>query len=309
MNEKLITSINAISFEYSNKNPWTIVYGSARSILALNTFLTILLNAPNILFKDFDVLNQNSHLIFINRINIYSLFGPDHYIISRICSLIILFAVIIGWKPRITGIFHWWVCISFVNVIPQSIIDGGDQIAPILTLFLIPICLTDNRTWHWEIKGNENRNPMLVLFIWSIVYIIRLQVCFIYFHAGIDKLKVPEWVDGTCTYYWFTNNIFGVNAYLRESAFYLLSKPLIVVSITWGSLLLEIILGMSFFMKRNSFNWKILFYTAFIFHLGIAFIFGLITFFLVMISALILYLIPFDYKNLVISRKTSEFEC
>lgn len=63
-----------------------------------------------------------------------------------------------------------------------------------------------------------------------------------------------------------------------------------------GILILEIVLGMSFFMRRNNLNWKILFLVGVFFHLGILVIFGLVTFFMIMTSALVLYLMPFEYQ-------------
>jgi len=197
-----------------------------------------------------------------------------------------------GWRPAFTGLLHFWVAISFSTL--SGTIDGGDTITSILTFFLIPVCLTDNRKSHWVYKTVEY-DPYVTLFVWSIFSVIRLQICIIYLHSGIDKLRIEEWTNGTCTYYWFTNNIYGVAEWFRPTMIKIMSLPVVVVVITWGTIIFEIFLGMAILMKRNQFNWKVLLLLGLLFHLGIVLIFGLVSFFMAMASCLILYLVPMDY--------------
>ena len=126
----------------------------------------------------------------------------------------------------------------------------------------------------------------------------------IYFHAFTAKLFVPEWLNGTATYYWFTHQIFGVPEYLRVTIAHLLSIPFVGICITWGGIFIELILFAWLFMSRNSWNWKIILFIGILFHLLIALIHGLVSFSLVMIAALILYLVPKN-KNFKIRRKTA----
>lgn len=292
MRQELIIGVNIISGEYAHKNPWTPVYGLARSILALGTFLTLLFNKNEVLFANLSsTIGDGS--IFVRQFNLFLLFGERYVNLSVWISVVLLFLVVIGWRPRITCIFHWWVASSFIHT--SGLVDGGDQIASIISLFLIPVCLTDNRKWHWDSTENKNKSPYLVLFIWSVIFIIRLQVAFIYFNAGVDKLRIDEWKDGTSAYYWFTNDIYGASDMIRNAVFYFTSNGLIVTLLTYGTLVIEIILGMAFFMRRNSVNWKILLIIGVAFHLGIILIFGLVSFFMTMTAALLLYLVPLDY--------------
>jgi antimicrobial peptide system SdpB family protein len=294
MKRELISGINKVSKEYSKKNPWTQVYGLARSILALGTFLTLLFNKNDVLFTKL-TREVGDGYILLSRINFFYLFGFRYLNISVWISIAFLSLVIIGWRPRITCLFHWWITSSFIE--SSRLLDGGDQIASIISLLLIPIALTDNRKWHWNYGNIENKAPLLILFIWSVLFMIRFQVAFIYFNAGVEKLKIQEWKDGTSIYYWFTNDIYGTNDIFKGIIFYLTSNGLIVTLLTYGTLIFEIVLGMSFFMRRNSINWKILFIFGIFFHLGIAVIFGLVSFFTTMASSLLLFLIPIDYFN------------
>ena len=286
--------IQQLTIEYQKRTPWTPVYGLVRSLLALGTFLTLVFNDNQSLFLSIErYLNHESVFsnTFLHQANLFLLFGVKLWI-GKSIAILILVLVMSGWRPAFTGLLHFWVAISFSTL--SGTIDGGDTITSILTFFLIPVCLTDNRKSHWVYKTVEY-DPYVTLFVWSIFSVIRLQICIIYLHSGIDKLRIEEWTNGTCTYYWFTNNIYGVAEWFRPTMIKIMSLPVVVVVITWGTIIFEIFLGMAILMKRNQFNWKVLLLLGLLFHLGIVLIFGLVSFFMAMASCLILYLVPMDY--------------
>ena len=97
---------------------------------------------------------------------------------------------------------------------------------------------------------------------------------------------------GTAIYYWFTHETHGVATWLRNITYLLTSNKYIVVFLTWGTMILEFILGGWIFMKRNTWNWKLLLLLGIIFHVGIIFAFGLITFFFSMLAVLFIYFYP-----------------
>jgi hypothetical protein len=70
----------------------------------------------------------------------------------------------------------------------------------------------------------------------------------------------------------------------------LLSRGLTVTLITWGAMVLELLLFMALLMPKRV--WGVLLIAAIAFHAAIAAIHGLISFSLVMTGALILYLRP-----------------
>lgn len=125
---------------------WTNYLGLSRSLLALGMLLTLFFNSNDILFSH--GINNDYFLKcnFINSLSIYCLI--KHTLLAKYISILILFSVSIGIYPRLTCIFHWWITYSFAT--SAYIIDGGDQIASILTFLLIPICLLDRRKWHWS---------------------------------------------------------------------------------------------------------------------------------------------------------------
>src|SRR5690625_2595242 len=180
----------------NSTNPFTNVYGIARSIIALSTLLTLLFNSSSIFFRpyagstDFPLCSSKSFSLFC--------LVPNEYFyleIAKWLCIFLLILVISGWRPRITGILHWWVSFSlFSSAIG---LDGGEQVATVFTFFLIPITLADPRKNHWKklkvTDGKYINNRMIILVTW---YIIRIQVAVLYSHSVVAKLAEEEWING-----------------------------------------------------------------------------------------------------------------
>ncbi|CAN5179691.1 hypothetical protein BH09ACT6_BH09ACT6_12220 [soil metagenome] len=76
--------------------------------------------------------------------------------LAKLAGILILGIVASGWRPRFTAIPMWWVL--FGNQSSLIVVDGGDQIAAVLALLLIPVSLTDRRRWHWRTSGPEHNS-------------------------------------------------------------------------------------------------------------------------------------------------------
>lgn len=280
----------------SSKNPFTNVYGFARSILALGTLLTLLLNSNFVLFSPAagieDVPNCANLAGYGFFCLMQSLVSLDT---AQWIAILILLIVVIGWRPRITCLFHWWVTSSLVN--NAILLDGGDQVASILTFLLIPICLLDDRKWHWT-TVNSNRHDVSsnakvkYIIAWITFFAIRLQVAVIYLIAGVGKLKVEEWRNGTALYYYFNNDIFGMSEYIEPVLNLIIDSPVLLTLTTFSVIVLEVILFSGLFMSKH--NRKYLLYLGLSFHFMIIVIYGLVSFFIAMSAALILFLRPKD---------------
>lgn len=275
--------------------PYTNVIGLSRSILALGTFLTLLFNPINELFHrttENKILNSLlDPLLPINKYNFFILFGFENIIYMKFLALIILIILITGYFIKITSILHWWISISFLYF--SSTIDGGDQINSILTLLIIPLCLTDSRKNHWKaIRPFES--PKTIIAIFS-VWIIRLQIAIIYFHTSISKFEVTDWKNGTAIYYWLNHGSFGMPTYLERPMNYILSNFVVVSLITYGVLVFEILLFLAY-TSTIKYRKKIL-YFGILFHFSFILFHGIFSFFFSMAAGLILYLYP-TYENI-----------
>ncbi|RLL39808.1 hypothetical protein D8M04_19835 [Oceanobacillus piezotolerans] len=285
-----------------NANPWTNVYGLARTLLATSTLLTLLFNPTGNFFKpsSFSETYPNCS----NRYSIFCLidFNDTELIIIKWICILILGIVASGWRPRFTGIFHAWITFSFYN--SAVAVDGGEQVATVFSLILLPITLTDNRKWHWQ-DPPQSRDEISKVIGMTSYYALRVQVAILYFHSVVAKISEEEWIDGTAVWYYIQSPMLGFHPDLLNIFKPLLTTPLIVVP-TWGTLILQFILVMALVIDKK--YWKYILIAAMFMHEIFAIALGLISFSLAVIAVLLMYLRPLEetfnfkeVKNTVLS--------
>lgn len=277
-------ALDSLLFKIANTNYHTNVYGLVRSALAFSLLVTILFNHNDYMFPatfNYKVVN------IYDNVNIFKLFGPQHLTLVLSICVIVLLWVISGFLPQVSAILHYIVAMSFFH--STVYMDGGDQISANLCLLLVPFCLTDKRMNHWQIieKPHSIYSNIICYFFLGLICI---QMSILYFHAAISKINVPDWLNGTACYYWFTHNTFGVSESFAPLFFHFLSNSFVVAAFTWGTILLETLLFAAIFMKQSHKN-KLL-VAGVIFHIGIWFIHGLFSFSIVMCAGLFIYLYP-----------------
>jgi len=273
---------------------WTNVYGLGRSLLATATALTLALNESAVLFRPLaGALSDPPYCgEALPQAGIFCLLSP-HLDLARWIAVGLLVVVASGWRPRFTGVVHWWIASALQT--SASTVDGGDQCAAVLTLVLIPITLTDDRRWHWHarapstLRGWEEVKRLIAA---NCAALMRLQIAGIYYHAAVGKVHVTEWADGTAVYYWLTHPLFGVNSILAPFIRPLLLNPLTVSMMTWGVIVVELFLMMGLVATRAV--RKVLLVFGILLHVSIMILQGLGTFSLTMFGALVLYLWPLD---------------
>lgn len=273
---------------------WTSAIGLARALLAVGTFLTLLFNPLGMLLIDTEMMDglsfwQRGSLFFLLR---------DYLFIAKIIALFILLVVVLGYYPFITGVLHWYVTYSLFN--SSGLIDGGDHASSVLTLLLIPITLTDRRINHWRAAVFES-GTFRCLLAKIFLTLVKIQVCAIYLHAFVGKIAVPEWLNGTATFYWLTHEHFGINDILRPLYNYFLGNAFIVTLVTWGTLVFEFFLASAIFIDNKKVK-SVLFFSGVVFHFFILINHGLVSFFFAMSGALCLYLIS-DKTNILLTLK------
>lgn len=265
-------------------NPINNSFGFSRSLLALGTLLTISVNAPKSIFLSESFSASREHLV--QKLNLFFIIGYSNIYYAQFISIIVLLTVIIGIYPRITSILHWWVSFSFFNA--AIIVDGGDQITQVLTLFFIPLCLLDGRKNHWGHPRDSSKIYTKYL-SYLFLLLVKVQICILYFNSAVAKFNVEEWVDGTAMYYWLTNNTFGAPSYLINLLLPLVENAFIVWFLTWGTIVFELLLSFSLFFKPSH---KILMLKlGLLFHFFIFILLGLGSFFFAMAGCLVVYLV------------------
>lgn len=284
MIEEPIIELGKWARRWSVASPFTNVYGVSRTLLALATAMTLAFNPAYVLFTPvsgvYEVPRCDTGIVAIS---MYCLVSPSRLELVRWLGVVILLVVASGWRPRFTALPHCWIAFSLFS--SSTTFDGGDQITLVLTVLLLPVALMDPRRWHWQSPAQAKVGAWGTLLAWSALFMIRVQVAAVYFVSGIAKLGQEDWANGTAMYYWLLT--FGG---APRWVIALLGKPIIVVSMTWGAIALEVFLAAALLLPRKV--WRPLLYSAISFHILIAVFFGLSSFSTAMIAALILYLHP-----------------
>lgn len=271
-----------------HQNPYTWVYGLARTILAIGTLSTLLFSSVYVLF-DYTIFHEVNAKHLFSNVNFFMLFGWENLVWAKAVAIVILLIAASGIYPRYTGIFQWWIASSFFY--SSSIVEGGDQINAILNFLFIPVTLLDHRKWHWG-SGTFSENKK---FVGNLMFVlVSIQMAMIYLNAATDKMyaNMEEWKLGNAVYYYLNDSYFSYPDWMDPLMTNVLANSFVVSSITWGTLFLEMILfGILFSSKKIKLA---LFPFAVLFHLGIAVFLGLISFFMAMLGGLVIYLIPKD---------------
>ena len=273
--------------------PWTDVYGLARTLLALGTAGTILFNPSTTLFGPLRAPSLLRPCFGPAAFSCFCLVSPPYQELTRWAAGLGLLVVASGWRPRYTGVLHWWLSYSFA--LSAVTIDGGDQIAAALALLLLPVTLTDARRWHWQSApagGGELRGTLMRLLAIAALLAVRVQVAGVYFHAAIAKFSVEEWRDGTAFYYWLGDPVVGARGWVGHVMGRLLEHDVTAPILTWGAIAIEVFLFMALTMPKKA--WGFALGVAIPFHLLIAVFFGLTSFSLAMLAADVLYLRPVE---------------
>ncbi len=275
-----------MSKQLFSNNPFTWVYGLSRTTLAICSLITLTFSETTVLFDEAIYNNRLKEEIF-NQYNLFYLFGWEYLRYAKALAILLLLLVASGWRPRFTGVFQWWVTASFYY--SSSILEGGDQIAMILTLLLIPVTLLDNRKWHWQ---TCDRFSEYKKFVGNLMFVsVALQMSLLYLNAAMDKIYTSdEWKVGSAFYYYVNDAFFSYPDWMDPLMINLLNNSFFVSAVTWGTILLELMLfGILFSSTKNK---RLLFPFAVMFHFAIVLFLGLFSFFFAMLGGLILYLVP-----------------
>lgn len=271
--------------------PWGSGLGLARTLLALSTLGTLLATSPWVLLSPLAGGMVPPSCGGLAGAGVWCTVPAGHGELARWLSVAVLAVVASGWRPRVTGVLHWYVSWSLVaNVTIQ---DGGDQITAVLTLLLIPVTLTDPRRWHWQRPPEREIGTAWVVACVALL-LIQIQVAIVYLHASVAKLGVREWADGTAMYYWLRSSTFGAPGWMSDVTDAATSSPVLVAVLTWGSVCVEFALAVAILLGSTA--KRALLVAGLLFHGSIALTMGLVSFSTAMAAALLLYLLPAGFQ-------------
>ncbi|MYR46124.1 sporulation-delaying protein SdpB family protein [Streptomyces sp. SID5910] len=274
--------------------PWTNVYGLARSLVALGTAGTLAASSAQTLFRPVATLGDYPSCQSAAAGSVFCLTPHDYTGLTWIkwACVVLLLVVASGWRPRLTALPHAYINYSVFSGI--AIIDGGDQIALVLSVLFVLPALGDPRRWHWQQPPTHSltsppQRAFLLLGHTSLV-VLRLQMSVLYFQAAVAKLPHSEWADGTAMWYWGTNPDFGPAPWLATLVTPVVSTALGVALMTWVPLVIELSMAVCLLIPFHIRRYVMA--AGLLFHLSIAGMMGLWSFALAMAGGIIVLCLP-----------------
>lgn len=282
--------------------PWTAHYGLARACLASGLALTLLCNNSAVLFDPALLERMAASTSPVDLGNLFVLLRGQLEL-ARGLALLSLLLVAAGMWPRFTCTLHAYVAVSFAA--SSRVVDGGDHIHAVLAMLLLPLAWTDKRSSHWAAPSGaqpESTPQRARLFIaHSTLFMLRLQMAFVYFHASVGKMAVREWANGTAVYYWFSDPAVGAPSALLTILEPILRSAPGVMLLTWGTIAFELSLVFAPLLSRRARMTALALGIAF--HLGIILVHGLVSFFFSMCAGLLLLLCrPEELRSITLPR-------
>lgn len=283
----MLNKIGEFAARWSSGPLWSQNIGLARTLIAASGLLTMLFTPMSSVIRpaagiDPPICEGISH------ISLWCITPRDMDELFRWVAILILAIAASGVAPRLTAVPLWWVLFS--NSSSWITVDGGDQMAAVLALILIPYSMTDRRRWHWTTASTDSVDYGRIrpLIARSLIFGVQLQMTWTYLDAVVSKLAVPEWGDGSAMYYWMRDPMFAPSGLVRSLMEAVTVWPVSLAAVTWLPMVLEAALAIAIFLPRRARH--VLLPFGLLFHFVIAILMGLWSFGFVMWGGLIIAL-------------------
>lgn len=245
-------------------------------IVSYETYLDII-NYYNFNLLNIDFTNKNKVIIFLSIGILFSVFFMIG-ILQRI-SVIILYLLLFIFKIR--------------NI---YLLDGADNVISVILPFFLFIN-TYSLISKYEIIKNKilckfrlYKINNLLSYYFSLA--IMVQICIIYFFAGLHKLQGDVWRNGTALYYVLNSNDFSptiFNQYITKSLF-------IVKLLTWFTIFFQLTFPFFVWFKKSQ---KLYILLGVILHIGIFFMMKIDNFSFILISCYSIFLSNSIYNKYI----------
>ncbi len=149
---------------------------------------------------------------------------------------------------------------------------GGNQLASLFLIYLVVAHIPMGIEWK----------PMLKR---TALWLCRMQVIIVYVVSSIYKFLSPEWMDGSAVYYVFSIQAFS----LPPITDWMISSPVVFKTLTYTSLAYQVLFPVFVWIPRIKVPFLIV---GIFFHLGIAFLMGIMDFGLIMVISYLLFIEP-----------------
>jgi antimicrobial peptide system SdpB family protein len=274
----IVEALERTARRFDPRSPW---FGWGRSVIALAHALTLALTPPAYLMPPVIDQGRPPQCGGVRAVSAYCLGGDSvGQEWRRWLMVAVLLLVASGYRPRWTVVPHAWI--TFSIGVSISLPDGGEAIARIICLLIIPMGLADDRVWQWKQPTTPLR-PATRGMAFAAFLGVRLQLAVLYMQSGVSKWGVPDWLNGSAEFYILRSPLFGVAGPLKPVLLWMSDNSLVVAAMSWGAILVEIVIAV-FLLSPTRWR-RIAFGCDLALHVGIIATMGLWSFALIMMGS------------------------
>ncbi|EIM08414.1 membrane protein / Vitamin K-dependent gamma-carboxylase [Planococcus antarcticus DSM 14505] len=167
--------------------------------------------------------------------------------------------------------------------------DGGSNILMIVLAYMI---FTNNSAYFSLFSKKCSQNPFSRITHNLFLILILIQTCILYFFAGFFKAQGAMWLHGTALYYILNIDSFRMlnTNFLTEIV---INSSFLLTVGAYSAIFLQLFFPLIVFNKYLKY---LVLVGSIFFHLGIAFLMGLVQFGMIMIALDLLFLNDKEYK-------------
>ena len=198
----------------------------------------------------------------------------------------LLFGLGIGGRAMTAVHYIFLVSLYMRN---PALLDGGDNLAYLVLLYLIPVNTTSVLAVRSRIPAPAAPRLSTLLHNVGLMF-IGAQLCFVYLASGMYKIQGQYWRDGTALYYILRVPEFSwpiVTDYLVKLSWF-------ITFATYATVFFQLLFP-ALIIRRETRALAVL--CGVIFHLSIALLMGLTTFSLYIIATETIFLSDYHYKK------------
>lgn len=189
-----------------------------------------------------------------------------------------------GFLPQVSSFLHIWISFSLAQSI--SLPDGGDYVAQVVTVFVAFITLGHGRLWLWRRSPQTGKPSIRISIAVGFMWVLRVQMAWIYLNSALSKVSVPEWQEGSALYYVVRMEMFGASEPLVGVLLWLTSVPFITAIASWGTILTECTIAVLILSPGR--KAAVAFLISALLHVAIIAVIGLFSFALIMIGSMLI---------------------
>lgn len=267
--------------------PRTRTLAVARSVIALCQAAVIVFNSDSVLFGS--PVGPRAGCRRIESAALWCVSGSTatSFDVARTAALAVLVCVIVGYRPALSCLPHWYVSASMSTCITPA--DGGLFAAQSAALLLIPVCLGDRRCWQW-VQPVAPLPPRWAGRSAAAMLVLRCQATVVYAEAALSKWRHPAWHDGRALQAVFLDPEYGLPKPMRSTLEPVLSSSLLMIALGLAVIGVELLIALFFLSPRRLRRFGVC--LVFALHAGIIICMGLLPFGVIMCAIAVLTLSP-----------------